>query len=32
MSGTKIGNEALTTLEWTEIFDVGLCVGGKEKE
>ena len=32
MSGKKIGSEALTKLQWTAIFDVGLCVVGKEKE
>ena len=25
MSGKKIGSEALTKLQWTTIFDVGLC-------
>ena len=29
MSGKKIGSEALTKLQWTTIFDVGLCVGKK---
>jgi hypothetical protein len=26
VSGKKIGNEALAKLQWTTIFDVGLCV------
>ena len=30
MSGKKIGSEALTKLQWTTIFDVGLCVGEKK--
>ena len=29
MSGKKRGSEALTKLQWTTIFDVGLCVGEK---
>ena len=29
MSGKKIGSEALTKLQWTAIFDVGLCVEEK---
>ena len=32
MSGKKIGSEALTKLQWTAIFDVGLCVEEKERE
>ena len=32
MSGKKIGSEALTKLQWTTIFDVGLCVGEKDRE
>ena len=32
MSGKKRGSEALTKLQWTAIFDVGLWVGGKERE
>ena len=30
MSGKKIGNEALTKLQWTTIFDK-VCVSGKKK-
>ena len=29
MSGKRIGSEALTKLQWTTIFDVGLCVRKK---
>ena len=29
MSGKNRGSEALTKLQWTTIFDVGLCVGDK---
>ena len=25
-------SEALTKLQWTTIFDVGLCVGGKQRK
>jgi hypothetical protein len=32
VSEKKIGNEALTKLQWTTIFDVGLCVGEKERD
>ena len=32
MAGKKRGSEALAKLQWTEIFDVGLCVEGKERE
>ena len=32
MSGIKIGSEALTKLQWTAIFDIGLCVGENERE
>ena len=32
MSGKKIGSEALTKLQWTTIFDVGLSVEEKERE
>ena len=32
MSWKKIGSEALANLQWTAIFDVGLCVGDKERE
>ena len=32
MSGRKIGSEAFSKLEWTTVFDVGLCVGEKERE
>ena len=32
MSGKKIGSEALTKLQWTTIFDVGLCDGEKDRE
>ena len=32
MSGKKIGSEALTKLQWTTIFDVGVCVGEKDRE
>ena len=32
MWGKKIGNEALTKLQWTAIFDVGLRVGEKDRE
>ena len=32
MSGEKRGSEALVKLQWTEIFDVVLCVGGKERK
>ena len=31
MSGKKRGSEALTKLQWTTIFDVGLCVGEKRE-
>ena len=30
MLGKKRGSEALTKLQWTTIFDVGLCVGEKK--
>ena len=29
MLGKKRGSEALAKLQWTTIFDVGLCVGEK---
>jgi hypothetical protein len=29
VSGKKRGSEALAKLQWTAIFDVGLCVGEK---
>ena len=32
MAGKKRGSEALAKLQWTAIFDVGLCVGENEKE
>ena len=32
MSDENRGSEALTKLQWTTIFDVGLCVGIKERE
>ena len=32
MSGKKIGSEALRKLQWTTIFDVGLCDGEKDRE
>ena len=32
MSGKKRGSEALTKLQWTTIFDIGLCVGEKDRE
>ena len=32
MSGKKRGSEALTKLQWTAIFDVGLRVGEKDRE
>ena len=32
MSGEKIGSESLAKLQWTTIFDVGLCVEEKERE
>ena len=32
MLGKKRGSEALTKLQWTAIFDVGLCVLEKERE
>ena len=32
MSGEKRGSEAIVKLQWTAIFDVGLCVVGKERE
>ena len=32
MSGEKRASEALAKLQWTTIFDVGLCVGGKREE
>ena len=32
MSGKMRGSEALTKLQWTAIFDVGLCVVGKDRE
>jgi hypothetical protein len=32
VSGKKRGSEALRKLQWTTIFDVGLCVGEKERE
>ena len=32
MSGKKRGSEVLTKLQWTTIFDVGLCVGEKDRE
>ena len=32
MSGENRGSEALTKLQWTTIFNVGLCVGKKERE
>ena len=30
MLGKKRGSEALAKLQWTTIFDVGLCVGEKK--
>ena len=32
MSGKKRGSEALTKLQWTAIFDVGLRVGENDRE
>ena len=32
MSGEKRGSEALAKLQWTTVFDVGLCVGEKDRE
>ena len=32
MSGKKRGSEALAKLQWTAIFDVGLCVRENERE
>ena len=32
MSGIKRGSEALAKLQWTTVFDVGLCVGEKDRE
>ena len=32
MSGKKKWSEALPKLQWTAIFDVGLCVGEKDRE
>ena len=32
MSGKKIGSETLKKLQWTTVFDVGLCVGEKDRE
>ena len=32
MSGKMRGSEDITKLQWTAIFDVVLCVGGKERE
>ena len=32
MSGKMRGSEAITKLQGTAIFDVGLCVGEKERE
>jgi hypothetical protein len=31
VSGKKKGSEGLTKLQWTTIFDVGLCVGEKDR-
>ena len=32
MSGKMRAREAITKLYWTPIFDVGLCVGEKDRE
>ena len=32
MAGKKRGSEALAKLQWTTIFDVGLCVEENERE
>ena len=32
MSAKKIVSETLKKLQWTTIFDVGLCVGEKDRE
>ena len=32
MSGEKRASEALAKLQWTTIFDIGLCVGEKDRE
>jgi hypothetical protein len=32
VSGKKIGSDALAKLQWTTVFDVGLCVGEKDRE
>ena len=32
MSGKKRGSEALAKLQWTTVFDVGLCVGEKDRQ